>query len=703
MSSLFNFTHLLIFISFAAVHGATNPGPVCTPSASVCCSNSAPTLHANEASMPSRWYSNMLAHGAKIQIREVTWNTWWSPGTSSTWANQQVSCKSSTIPSAAQVLTVVRISNTQIQLRTPDGWYVCASATIVGSNSLPTMATCVSKYDKRTYLTPQVVPTRTKTAVYFKCYDGLYISSSGALLQRWSTSASTWEEHDIMEVMNVASMRGPNIGSWLMNENWMLPSFYPNPVKWNTGTLVQIQGVKTKMWVSAAAAASSSQKVFCSAAANNILRAFSLDRATPSGGAFRFKTATYKFWSVLNGGGKYIVSDAADIGTKGNEAFTIVFQSETIDTARGNLAIIKAPNGKYIQATAGGEVTTNGPTFLSTTPTATTWTSAFAFRIFHISSVDGEWQFSYENGPNNVAKNKLTAHHNTFFNSTHWEALARDGVNAVRIPIGWWIMTEPTGGLYPYIPQYMQYLDAAFAASVKYGIRIWISIHGSPGSQSGWSNTGCKSGLVEFPRPYYYDLSLKLLTWLCKRYLGYSTFLGIGLMNEPKYTVRITTLQDWYVDAYNLIRSYSPCLYISMQSRIGSNIFDVYWLMNDNLHTNLILEVHVYDLFGSVSVKTAAEEIAYVKTQRLKEIASMQAVAPRTVLIGEFCNAMATSPTPSEQLAWSLAQMQTFATAVNGWFFWSLNLETDGYDNWKWFKSRQNGLLPKNPATNRWY
>ena len=128
----------------------------------------------------------------------------------------------------------------QIQLITPNGTYVRAGPPnpSVASSAFPTMDTTTDGSDLRTYLTPLPCPGRPH-AVFFVCYDNLYISSNGEWLGRWAYRGSDWEAFDILETAQVAAVRGPNLGSWLAFENWMVPGLYPNPRPWNDGTAVR--------------------------------------------------------------------------------------------------------------------------------------------------------------------------------------------------------------------------------------------------------------------------------------------------------------------------------------------------------------------------------------------------------------------------------------------------------------------------------
>lgn len=62
------------------------------------------------------------------------------------------------------------------------------------------------------------------------------------------------------------------------------------------------------------------------------------------------------------------------------------------------------------------------------------------------------------------------------------------GLNAVRIPLGYWAVDvndyEPyVGGQYPYLIRAVNWAS-------EFGMRVLIDLHGAPGSQNGQDNSG---------------------------------------------------------------------------------------------------------------------------------------------------------------------------------------------------------------------
>ena len=55
---------------------------------------------------------------------------------------------------------------------------------------------------------------------------------------RWGSSVSAWELFQVREVTWVPAIRGVNLGSWLVLEQWMLPTTFDWSKTWKDGSVV---------------------------------------------------------------------------------------------------------------------------------------------------------------------------------------------------------------------------------------------------------------------------------------------------------------------------------------------------------------------------------------------------------------------------------------------------------------------------------
>eukprot|EP00475_Leptophrys_vorax_P028437 TRINITY_DN41111_c0_g3_i1.p1 TRINITY_DN41111_c0_g3~~TRINITY_DN41111_c0_g3_i1.p1 ORF type:complete len:306 (-),score=12.74 TRINITY_DN41111_c0_g3_i1:7-858(-) len=278
-------------------------------------------------------------------------------------------------------------------------------------------------------------------------------------------------------------------------------------------------------------------------------------------------------------------------------------------------------------------------------------------------------------------------------------------INAVRIPIGYWVMETPTPD-FPFPSGALAALDWAFQMGVKYGVRVWLSPHAVFGTNSGY--LGGRSGLCEFSAHNNTMRTLDLVEFLVKRYVKNAAFLGLGLMNEPlapgmygRATAISVELLSWYYQqAYAIVRKYSPCLFISIEGRVGSSIWEVHWLFYGSGSTNVILEQHMYNVFYGWDGLTPAQEVDQTLTGRTAEIKGLQTYGFQ-LLVGEWCLAMR-NPDAAYTAKFGLNQLKAFSNAKAGWFFWSYKHNISGWDHWSFRKATADGWLPKKPDGTWW-
>ncbi|CAI5953690.1 unnamed protein product [Closterium sp. NIES-64] len=568
----------------------------------------------------------------------------------------------------------------QIRLQVPNGKYVRAGGVYTGINAKFPTLDLTPKADRTTIFT--IVSAGADT-INLLAYDGKYVSASGNKgdqLLRWATSPSEWEAFVVFEAMMVPAIRGANVGGWLVYERWMNPGLYSTPRKWKDGTMFRLQSMTTKKYVTAKNYGGST--IICKDSTPGYDGIFFL---RTNGAKYQVRVQGTQYWALS---GSSVVAGSPN-PTKKYSDFSFQFKDSSLSLVR-----VVAANGKMLRATASGDLVADG--------TSTSWSGDTAFAVTITGTRDDEWQLSASLGPSKVTP-YMSSFRTAFLTEADFRYMRRQGLNAARIPIPYWVMQDPKPE-YPWAAGTRERLDWAFTMGRKYGIRIWLSLHVLPGTQSG--TYGSRDSLTLWPLAANYQKSLQLVEWLGKRYGGKSEFLGIGLVNEPaapwaygvQSGVSLPLLKKYYSAGYKALRKGAKCAFMSMEGRIGSNIWEVHWHLYDNIHTNVILESHLYNVFNPELVNnkkmTAAQEVEYTRTTMPAKLRDYQQFG-RPVLVGEFSNAMA-HPDDSYQAAFSKAQLQAFATAQAGWFFWSLKHNISlGYEHWSFVKSREKGWLPQ--------
>lgn len=148
-----------------------------------------------------------------------------------------------------------------------------------------------------------------------------------------------------------------------------------------------------------------------------------------------------------------------------------------------------------------------------------------------------------------MPKNAVQEHYKSFIKEEDFLFLAQNGINAIRIPIGYWVF-----GDFPPYEKNIEYLDFAFEMAENYGLKVLIDLHGAPGSQNGYDHSG-KSGEIGWDKdPKNIELTLKIIEKISERYCGRKALFGIEVLNEPHISIDINLLKSFYEDAYQIIR-----------------------------------------------------------------------------------------------------------------------------------------------------
>lgn len=170
-----------------------------------------------------------------------------------------------------------------------------------------------------------------------------------------------------------------------------------------------------------------------------------------------------------------------------------------------------------------------------------------------------EYTYGAKYGAEEAAK-RLKSHWDTWITEDDFSTIASYGLNHVRIPIGYWALDTSKGEPYPQ-GQY-PYLFKAVEWSAKYGLKVIIDIHGAPGSQNGFDNSGRRGSI------HWHDdgtgenvnRTRAVLQTIINDFgdVKYSdTVTAIELLNEPAGFIgqrMVDTVKQYYYDGYGQVR-----------------------------------------------------------------------------------------------------------------------------------------------------
>lgn len=92
----------------------------------------------------------------------------------------------------------------------------------------------------------------------------------------------------------------------------------------------------------------------------------------------------------------------------------------------------------------------------------------------------------------------MEEHYDTFITEEDFMLMADAGLNWIRLPIGFWALETLEGE--PFLEAVSwKYIVRALGWARKYGLRVKLDLHASPGSANGWNHSG-RIGSLNFLR-----------------------------------------------------------------------------------------------------------------------------------------------------------------------------------------------------------
>ncbi|KAK7676565.1 hypothetical protein QCA50_020489 [Cerrena zonata] len=155
-----------------------------------------------------------------------------------------------------------------------------------------------------------------------------------------------------------------------------------------------------------------------------------------------------------------------------------------------------------------------------------------------------------------VAKQRLETHWKTWITQDDISKIKQLGLNFVRIPIGYWAFQLLDDD--PYVQGQEEYLDKVLDWCRDEGLYAWIDLHGAPGSQNGFDNSGLRDS-YKFQDGNNTQVTLQVLDKISSKY-GVDDYddvvAGIELLNEPLGTILdMNKLKyDYYDKGYQFVR-----------------------------------------------------------------------------------------------------------------------------------------------------
>ncbi|KAI0654497.1 exo-beta-1,3-glucanase [Cubamyces menziesii] len=363
------------------------------------------------------------------------------------------------------------------------------------------------------------------------------------------------------------------------------------------------------------------------------------------------------------------------------------------------------------------------------------WITPSLFDNTGNSAIVDEWTFG-QLQDRNTALSTLQNHWNTWITEQDFIDIANAGLNHVRIPIGYWAFEVGPGE--PYISGQLPYLQKAITWARNHGLKVIVDLHGAPGSQNGFDNSGHR---ISFPQWHSNSTNVARTDAIIKQIA--SLFINdqdvasvIAPLNEPAgydgSDVLSVVRQYWY-DSYGNIRfPYGT----SQQSNTLVLLHDAfqplsYWqgFQTPPNWQGVAMDTHIYQMFSQDEVSRTNQQ----HIQAACSVGSSLSSFDLWVIVGEWtpaatdcakylngrgvgarydgsypgstyvgsCNGITGSASSFSssykqflRQYWE-AQTSTYEQGA-GWIQWTWKAENA--DDWSYQAGLQNGWIPQDPT-----
>ncbi|KAI9656141.1 MAG: exo-1,3-beta-glucanase [Alyxoria varia] len=223
------------------------------------------------------------------------------------------------------------------------------------------------------------------------------------------------------------------------------------------------------------------------------------------------------------------------------------------------------------------------------------------------------------------AQERLNKHWRSWITRDDFNQIAKAGLNHVRIPIGYWSVAPVDGE--PYKQGAYEVFGEALDWAQEAGLKVTIDLHGAPGSQNGFDNSG-HYGSVGWTKGDTVKQTLKALKRLSDDHASHPAVASIELLNEPMGPeLDRGTIEQFYRDGYGSVINDGISV-VFHEAFEGVETWDGF----GNGLDKLVLDTHHYEVFENELLQLSPDE----HIQSVCEYGSKMAATNKPTITGEF-------------------------------------------------------------------
>ncbi|KAL5392764.1 hypothetical protein DPSP01_000464 [Paraphaeosphaeria sporulosa] len=298
-------------------------------------------------------------------------------------------------------------------------------------------------------------------------------------------------------------------------------------------------------------------------------------------------------------------------------------------------------------------------------------------------------------------------HWDTWITEEDLDKMKEYGINAIRVPVGYWMVEElvdqsehfPRGGL--------EYLDRLAGWAASRNMYMNLDLHGAPYSQEIHQPfTGQYSEEAGFYQTSQYERAYTFLQKMTERIHttdAYRTTGMIEVLNEPQRT-HDSLIPEYYATAYGKIRETEANLGVSDDKKLTIQFMAESWGAGNPRQvlegkTDVAFDDHRYLKWANID----QSKPSYIATSCGDTFGGND---NSPIVVGEWSLAVADNneQTPEWEpqgnkdwyKQWWGAQVQAYEKGL-GWFFWSWKVQLGDDYRWGYRNAVEAGVIPLSP------
>ena len=287
-------------------------------------------------------------------------------------------------------------------------------------------------------------------------------------------------------------------------------------------------------------------------------------------------------------------------------------------------------------------------------------------------------------------RESIKKHHKTFIVEKDLKWLKEQGVEILRVPIGYWVFGDDKR----YVGA-IERLDWLVTTSLSYGFKVLIDLHAAPGAQnnaahSGSGNTNKNQHSTKwFNDPSAQQQTIEILERIAKRYYDYPSVWGIQLLNEPSIDRFGLRLARFYRRAYkNVCKVARPGTRIVFSDAYAPLLLtNLFWLRKKK-DFPVVMDCHIYQVFGVASKKRTFNQV--IKRTKMTKYFLHFLHLQQPIIVGEWSAMLPYKVLSAQTREYTYEQRKAFSYA-EAEFFWSY--KTEGAGRWNYRDITEKNVL----------